>query len=186
MAIEKYSATWIGGFAEGAAELGLDKEAAEQLLRFAAMLENSGKPGFDESFRAEFDEQIKKAAVPEMSFLGHLGNAVSRFGGGVRKSPAAMMAAGAALPTAAAAGYYGLWRPYVGKGDFERHMQQLRDAAELGFMGDDEATQAMEQIRRQYAQQHIAGTGYRAIPSNAMGYGMGWSGMPSYTGYGAY
>ena len=89
-------------------------------------------------------------------------------------TPGGALATGAAIPLGLGAGYYGLWRPHVNKGPFEREAQALRDAVDYGFLNEDEAAIATTQLRKRYADKHLAGTGYSSKGPGGY-YNYGWN-----------
>ena len=172
MAIIKYSETWINGFAEESAKLGLDQEGAKTLLKFAAMYENSADPKFQEGFKQASAGITKNAMPPTIG--SHLGGAAGKVLGKMVGTPGAAIASTLGAVGAGTAGYYGLWRPYVGKGPFEREAQAIRDAVDYGFLDEDQANIAITQIRKKTADKRLAGTGYSAKGPNS-GYSWGWN-----------
>ena len=179
MAIMKYSETWINGFAEQAARLGLDQEGAKTLLKFAAMYESSADPKFQEGFKAAASGLVKTAAPvppikPALDIGANLGRGLWGIGKKMYSSPGAATASTAGIGAALGVGYYGAWRPYVGRGPFEREAQAIRDAVDYGFLDEDQANIAITQLRRKSADKRLAGTGYSAKGNNS-GYSWGWN-----------
>ena len=166
MAIMKYGETWIQGFAEAAHNLGLSEDGAKYLLKFAAMLENADKPEFQASFKQAFATLTKSAGIGS-----NIGGALGGIGKAMFSSPGAATASTLGLGAAGTAGYYGLWRPYVGKGDFERKAQSIRDAVDYGMLDEDQANIAITQLRKQNADTRLAGTGYQAQRPGAYSWG---------------
>lgn len=172
MAIVKYSETWINGFAEQAARLGLDIEGAKTLLKFAAMYECSADPKFQEGFKEVSAGMSKNAAPPTLG--SHIGGAAGKIFSKMFSTPGTAVASTAGIGAAGLAGYYGAWRPYVGKGPFEREAQAVRDAVDYGFLDEDQANIAISQLRKRNADKRLAGTGYTAKGNNS-GYNWGWN-----------
>ena len=174
MAIQKFSETWIQGFAEEAARMGVDEEGAKTLLKFAALYESSADPKFQEGFK-EAASGVTKEAVPGDIGAG-LGKAISGVGRAMFSSPGAATASTLGLTGAGVGGYYGLWRPYVGKGDFERHAQSIRDAVDYGFLNEHQANMAITQLRKKLGDESLAGTGYTARGPGYGTYNWGYGG----------
>lgn len=170
MAIEKYSGTWITGFAEEASRLGLDREGASTLLKFAAMYENAADPRFQEGFKQA--SAMTKTAAPGGGILAGMGDLAGKMFSGATSTTGGAMATGAAGVLAPILAYEGLWRPHVNKGPFEQEAQALRDAVDYGFLTEDQANIAGIQLRKRYADQHLGGTGYSSTGPRG---GYGWN-----------
>ena len=166
---------WVEGFAEKAAALGLSVEGAKQLLKFSGMFEQAADPRFQEGF-TKASEEMKKNAI---GVGGHLGEALFSTIGKAFKGPMAVPSTLGALGTLGA-GYYGLYRPYVGKGQYERDMQQLRDAVDYGFMSEEQASAALQERTARQAESMARYSGGRVQKPT---FNSGWGGYNPYSGY---
>ena len=133
MKIEKYSEAWLTGFAEETADLGLDETAATDLLKFAAALEFKDNP--------EFQEGFDKAAAGLPGGYG-AGGATWELLKKIWSTPVGATLGTLGLGAGGAGAYYGLIRPNVGVGPYEKQFQKIRDAVDYGFLDPDQALAA--------------------------------------------
>lgn len=151
MQIEKYSEPWLIGFAEETAKLGLNEAGAKDLLKFAAAMELKDSP----EFREGFDKAA--APLPDVTLLAKLLGGV---GQGVSKAfEKAPVLSTLGTIGAGTAGYYGLYRPNVGMGPYERQVQRLRDAVDYGMLDEDQMLAAARLTAEQSANRRASAAG---------------------------
>lgn len=170
MSIDKFGEKWTEGFAKEAMALGLSKEGAKELLKFAALLDKKEDPKFIESFNSAFNAMTKAAGLGSAIYKnikpGELFKSL--------RNTAGTAAISLAIPTLGLAGYYGLWRPYVGKGPYEREHMRIADAEELGLLTPQQANRARFELSRRFAQSVAAPTEARVVPNYQYGYWSPW------------
>jgi len=153
--MEKYAEKWMEGFCEETAKLGLSKEAAAELLQFAAMFDQAGDEAFRKAYGETYAQLVKSAGV-----FGGTGKVLDATVGKLMTgSPAGAAVATAGGIGALGAGYMAI-APKWNMGKNEQDMYWANKAYQAGLIDHKTLISTYNQLGRGEAQSLRRATGY--------------------------